>query len=157
MATAAAKVPAASGGFMNRARTLLNTAGSSISEKVFNRKFFVIIILIAIFVAVAVYVYNTYISPRINPDYVPNAEWNSTEETDVATMYLFTVDWCPYSKQAVPIWGKFKNKINNNLINGVQLNFVEIDGEKNSKALEKIRRTIPWRKKNRRIPYYLFS
>jgi len=132
MATKAASVTAA----MTSGTTLADKF-KNFSGKLFNKKFFIIIILIAIFVGVAVYVYNTYVSPRINPEYVPNAEWVSTEEVEGAYMYLFTVDWCPYSKKTKPVWNKFKKKLNNNLINGIKLNFVEIDGEKNTKELEK--------------------
>ena len=120
MATKAASVTAA----MTSGTTLADKF-KNFSGKLFNKKFFIIIILIAIFVGVAVYVYNTYVSPRINPEYVPNAEWVSTEEVEGAYMYLFTVDWCPYSTKAIPIWNKFKKTVTAP-INGTKVIFKEM-------------------------------
>ena len=45
-------------------------------------------VLVVIFLAVAFYVYNTYIAPKINPDFVPNREFKSEGEIKEATLYF---------------------------------------------------------------------
>lgn len=103
----------------------------------FNRNFLIIMVVVAIFLGVAFYVYNTYIAPRINPDFVPNREFTADgDNADVATLYFFGVDWCPYSKKAKPHWEKVKSKFDGRTENNVTINFVEIDGEKQEKELE---------------------
>ena len=38
---------------------------------------------------------------------------NSTDETsNNAELFMFSVDWCPYSKAAKPIWKKLTDKYN---------------------------------------------
>ena len=104
----------------------------------FNKKFLIIMVIVSIFLGVAFYVYNTYVAPRINPDFVANREFDDNEgNIKEATLYFFSVDWCPYSKKAIPIWKKIKNKFNGKEINNITLNFVEIDGEKQETELEK--------------------
>jgi len=110
----------------------------------FSKKFLIIMVIVVIFLGVAFYVYNTYVAPRINPDFVPSREFddgnNSSDVTD-ATMYFFSVDWCPFSKKARPVWEKLKSKFEGTKINNILLNFKEIDGEKNELALEKFETT----------------
>lgn len=115
----------------------LNSKMDTIKGVLFNKKFIVILLLIALFLAIAFYVYNNYIAPRINPDFVANREFKEGEDSDVAELYLFHVDWCPYSKKAKPIWKKIKSKFNNKTINNTNIRLKSIDGEKNNKELEK--------------------
>ena len=102
----------------------------------FNKKFLIIMVIVVIFLGVAFYVYNTYIAPRINPDFVPNREFTTDGEIKNATLYFFTVDWCPYSKKAKPIWNKIKKQFDGKSINNITLSFAEIDGEKDEHQLE---------------------
>ena len=46
---------------------------STIKNIIFNKKFIIILFVVTIFLAVAFYVYNTYIAPKIDPDYVKPA------------------------------------------------------------------------------------
>ena len=66
---------------------------------------------------------------------MPNREFDDGEIKD-ATLYFFTVDWCPYSKKAKPIWKKVKKQFDGKEINHITLNFKEIDGEKQETELE---------------------
>ena len=100
-----------------------------------NKKFLLIMVLVVIFLAVAFYVYNNYVAPKINPDFVPNREFVRDEIKD-ATLYFFKVDWCPYSKKALPIWKKIVKEFNGKKINNIQLTLRSIDGEKDEKSLE---------------------
>ena len=121
---------------LNKMPSLTGTT-DKIKGLLFNRNFLIIMVVVAIFLGVAFYVYNTYIAPRINPDFVPNREFTADgDNADVATLYFFGVDWCPYSKKAKPHWEKVKSKFDGKTENNVTINFVEIDGEKQEKELE---------------------
>ena len=48
-------------------------------ELLLNKKFLIIMVIVAIFLGVAFYVYNTYVAPRINPDFVANREFDDNE------------------------------------------------------------------------------
>lgn len=109
--------------------------GENVKGVLFNKKFIMILIVVVIFLGIAFYVYNTYISPRMNPDFVTNREFTDEGE-GYADIHLFHVDWCPYSKKTLPIWNKLKKKYDGNKINNSVIKFVEINGEKNSKELE---------------------
>ena len=54
---------------------MIEAIKQSVSNLFSNPKLLVILILIAIFIGVAVYVYNTYVVPRLYPDYVANKEF----------------------------------------------------------------------------------
>ena len=123
-------------GILNKMPSLTGTT-DKIKGLLFNRNFLIIMVVVAIFLGVAFYVYNTYIAPRINPDFVPNREFTTDgDDSGLATLYFFGVDWCPYSKKAKPHWEKVKSKFNGRTENNVTINFVEIDGEKQEKELE---------------------
>ena len=51
--------------------------GKKIKSLFLNKKFLVIVFVVALFLGVALYVYNNYIAPRINPDFVPNREFDT--------------------------------------------------------------------------------
>lgn len=122
-------------GMMSSVSNLGSNASSTVKNLLFNKKFLIIIVLVAIFIGIAFYVYNYYIAPRINPDFVPNREFDE-EDSGMAEIFFFAVDWCPYSKKAKPIWESVKKEYNNKKINNSILKFTEIDGEKNAKQLE---------------------
>ena len=114
----------------------VETSASTIKNMIFNKKFIIILFVISIFIAVAFYVYTTYISPQMDPDYVPNREFTDKGEEEAADLYFFSADWCPYSKKARPIWEKIKKQYNGREINNISLRFIELDGEKNEKDME---------------------
>ena len=112
-----------------------------------NKKFLLIIIVVAIFLAVALYVYNTYIAPKINPDFVPNREFGIGDgdpegaggsPSKTAEIYLFSVDWCNHSKEARPHWDSVKKSFNNKQIQGSHyfINFIELDGDKDEAQID---------------------
>ena len=52
----------------------------------------------------ALYVYNYYISPKLDPSFVPNKEFVKEEEAPKkADLYFFYTEWCPHSKKSKPI------------------------------------------------------
>ena len=122
-------------GVLNSIPSLTGTM-DKVKGLLFNKKFLIIMVVVVIFLAVAFYVYNTYVAPRINPDFVPNREFDDDSDAKDATLYFFSVDWCPYSKKAKPIWRKIKKAFDGKQINNITLNLKEIDGEKQETDLE---------------------
>ena len=72
-----------------------------IKSKFSPKKFIIIFFLIAIFLGAAFYVYNKYVAPRLNPNFVANREFTENEPTDggPTELFLFYATWCPYSKK----------------------------------------------------------
>ena len=99
----------------------------------FNWNFIGIMIAVIILILVILYVYQQYIAPKMNPDYVANKEWEqsssdstsgSTSEVDIM---MFTADWCPHCKKAKPIWEEFHNTYDGKVINGYKINIKTIN------------------------------
>lgn len=116
----------------------VESGASTIKNIIFNKKFIIILFVVTIFLAVAFYVYNTYIAPKIDPDYVPNREFTDTssDSESAADLYFFSAKWCPYSKKAKPIWANLKKQFDNKSINNTKLRFIDIDEEKDEKEME---------------------
>ena len=91
-------------------------------------KLLMIIATIAILIAAIVWVYNRYLVPKMEPTYVDNKEFTEEgDETKEAELLIFTVDWCPYCKKAMPVWKKFEEEYNNKTINGYTVYFRTIN------------------------------
>ena len=104
-----------------------------------NKKLMIVIILAAIFIAAAIWVYNNYVKPRVDAAYVPNKEFIQKDggPKDTADLYFFYTTWCPYCKKALPVWEKFKEQVEPTGVNGVKINFIEVDCDKDSKIADK--------------------
>lgn len=91
-------------------------------------KLFFIMVAIVILIVAIVFVYKKYLVPKMNPTYAPNKEFiEKSDEVSDAELLIFTVDWCPYCKKAMPIWKKFKEEYDGKTINGYNLNFRTIN------------------------------
>ncbi len=91
-------------------------------------KLFFIMVAIVILIVAIVFVYKKYLVPQMNPKYVPNKEFTDQKlPTNEAELIIFTVDWCPYCKKAMPIWKKFQEEYDGKTINGYNLNFRTIN------------------------------
>jgi thiol-disulfide isomerase/thioredoxin len=101
-----------------------------------NPNFIIVLCLSAIFLGAALYIYIYYISPKLNPDFVPNREFVK-KDTSIkhATLYLFYVNWCPHSKKALPIWEVLKKRFDGKDVNGITVNLVDINGEQDEEAV----------------------
>jgi thiol-disulfide isomerase/thioredoxin len=86
-------------------------------------KHILILILIIIFAYAAYYGYNTFYASTINK---MNDVANVTEG-NIATVYIFHVDWCPHCVKAMPEWKKFVSKYNGSEVNGYIVNCVDIN------------------------------
>ena len=114
----------------------VNNGMNAVKGMLFNKKFIIILVVTAIFIGIAFWVYTTYVAPSINPDYVPNREFTDGEGSNTADLFMFSVDWCPYSKAAKPVWKKLTDKYNGQEVNGTLLQVTEIDGDKQAQELE---------------------
>ena len=96
---------------------MLENLKASAAHFLSNKKFLVIVLLSCLFIGVAIYVYLNYISPKLDPTFVPNKEF--VKESDIpknADIYFFFTDWCPHSK---------KSKLSLLSLNIPQKNFIQ--------------------------------
>lgn len=109
----------------------------------FNKNFILILGLITLFIVLAIYIYNEYVYKRMNMNYIPNKEFinkideNTQNEYNVADLYLFYTTWCPHCKTTKPIWEKLKETTSSTGVNGVKINFIEIDCDKDKDTANK--------------------
>ena len=106
-------------------------------------KIVMIVVLLSVFVGATYYVYQYYVQPRLNPDFVPNKEFisedsaNSDTPSGPAKIVYYYVKWCPHCKKATPEWQKVKKEFNGKDINGTEIVFEEVDCEKNAESTQK--------------------
>ena len=109
---------------------MLQSAKEYMGQLFSNKKFLVVLVVVALFICLALYVYTTYVAPRLQPSFVPNREF-VPEEAAVkkASLYFFFVDWCPYCKKAQPVWDKMKKKYDQKAIKGITMDFISVNGD----------------------------
>lgn len=121
---------------------MLEVLRKNVAALLTNRKFFIVLVLTVIFIIAALYVYNTYVTPKLNADYVNNKEYvnkKDSDDSDTATIYFFYTVWCPHCKTAQPVWKSLKEKIGDKKINGVKLSFVDVDCDKDTDTADKFK------------------
>ena len=102
------------------------------------KKVILIILLAAVFIVTAVYVYKKYISDKNSSQ--PKKQTCATGESKSADLYLFYTEWCPHCKKTKPEWEQLKkNYSGNNNINGYKLNFIEVDCDANPEIADKFK------------------
>lgn len=105
--------------------------------------FWSIVIALVVFVLACIYVYTQYIAPSVKSDYVPNKEFVpegiDEQPTETADLYFFYTLWCPHCKKSKPIWEELKSQVGNNTINGVRINFIEVDCDKDTETADKFK------------------
>lgn len=102
------------------------------------KRFIVIILIAAIFIVAAIYVYRKTVSNNTalkHPD-IKDSKLSHDDDFDSqdkkADLYLFYTDWCPHCKKTKPEWEQLKKQYQNNKkVNGYTLNFIEVDCEAN--------------------------
>jgi thiol-disulfide isomerase/thioredoxin len=104
-------------------------------------RFWMILMVVIIFLCIAIYLYNKYVTPMLEPEFVSNKEFtdkdDEKENVENVEIIIFTVEWCPHSKKAIPIWNEFKETYPDKTYNGYKLVFTEINGEENSEIADK--------------------
>jgi thiol-disulfide isomerase/thioredoxin len=105
-----------------------------------------ILVLVSLFGLLTYFIYNYYLKNYVDKKYVSNTEFIDEEalnegsrEMKVADFYYFYTKWCPHCKTATPIVNELKTQIqdNNNNFNGVYINFIDVDCEKDTKIADK--------------------
>lgn len=110
--------------------------GSIISGITSNKKILLILFISLIFIGLAFYVYNSYVAPRVNPEYVPNKEFVKEEQPKEAEFYFFYTEWCPHCKNAKPIIQQLEKDYENQTINNTKIIFRNIDCDKDEKTAD---------------------
>ena len=125
---------------------IINSVRDTVTQAVTNKNFLMILVVTAIFIAIAFWVYTKYVAPKLQPDFADNKEFISEsaggeDSVTDAQIYMFYTDWCPHCKTAMKETGKnaswkpIQAKYNGKAINGVTLTFNEINGEKEEATL----------------------
>ena len=106
-------------------------------QGLFNNKYVMIAIIVAIFVIAAFFLYRNYFnkgnSPTITDDIY---DGNNNNGSDVELM-LFHVDWCPHCKTALPEWEKLKQEYANKKVNGHKIIFLEYNCTEETEEITK--------------------
>lgn len=110
--------------------------------KAANIQFLLIILIVIVFTLAAIYMYKRSYAGKLKQKYVANNEFSqngSRAENNLKTadIYFFYTEWCPHCKTAKPVWADFKKQIGNEKVNGVTLNFIEVDCDKDTDTSDK--------------------
>lgn len=150
---------------------MMESIQSSSYSLLSSSKFWMILVAILLFLFVAVFVYNKYVAGVLSPNYIANNEFpsemtegesgdgegTSEDSGPEVEIIMFTVEWCPHSKKAMPVWEELKDKYNGKRFNGHKLTFVEVNGEENPGMADKYKvegyPTIKMLKDNQVIEY----
>ena len=110
---------------------------SAIKSRLSWKLVFILVTIVALIMAIA-YVYKKYMTPKLNVEYEPNKEFIDKDDSGEVEIIMFSVDWCPYCKKAMPIWKEFKEEYSGKVINGYKLNFetVNCTDEKDNNVVE---------------------
>ena len=72
-----------------------------------------------------------------NITHASNKEIIKSDES--AIVYYFYTEWCPYCKKAKPEWEKFKDVYSKQSVNGYNLEFKEVDADKDEETATKFK------------------
>ena len=106
-----------------------------------NKKVLIVIGCSAIFICAAIFVFLTYVKPKLNKQYVANKEFTKTDSNfdSQSDLYFFYTSWCPHCKSAKPTWEKLKQDVGNSQVNGTTIKFIEIDCDQDSATADKFK------------------
>ena len=119
---------------------MLENIQSGAYDLLTSSRFWMLLIVAIFFLIVAIYLYNKYVTPMVDNKYVANNEFQQkSDDSDVQNveLYIFTVNWCPHSKKAIPIWEQLKAEYSNKTFNNYNINFIQVDGEENPSLADK--------------------
>ena len=91
-----------------------------------------------LFIFIAIYVYQTYISPKLAPAYNYSQEGMQSGSGKQAELMLFYVDWCPHCKTGKPAWDEVKNEYQHKIINGYNVLFKEYNCTEETAEIEQL-------------------
>ena len=93
----------------------------------YNWKYIFIITSVMILISAIVYVYKSYVEPRLNNNYDENKEFIIKGDSSEVDVYMFTVDWCPHCRKAMPVWKDLEKQYGEKDYKGYKINLVTID------------------------------
>lgn len=118
----------------------LNDIKNKLGKNAGNTQFLFVLLIAVLFLIAALFIYKRYVASGINANYVTNNEFSKTSDRSSVTtadIYFFYTEWCPHCKTAKPIWADFKNQMGGKKVNGISLNFIEIDCDKDTATSDK--------------------
>ena len=118
----------------------LNDIKQKLGKAATNTQLLIIILVLIIFIIAAIFIYRKSVVGRLNNKYVTNNEFSKNVNKGTITsadIYFFYTEWCPHCKTAKPIWADFKTQMAGKQVNGVTLNFFEIDCDKDAATSDK--------------------
>lgn len=118
---------------------MLSTITQKLSAIGGSKKILIILLVAAIFIGIAFYLYTTYISPKVDPSYVENKEILSDQPQQEVTLYFFYTTWCPHCKAAKPEWQKLKDEYENTPFNNTNIIFREVDCDKEESVADEFK------------------
>ena len=117
----------------------LNELNTKFGRFAGNKQILVILFVVIIFLIAALVVYRRYISAGLSRKYVANNEFTNEGAITSADIYFFYTTWCPHCKTAKPIWQEFKDEMKDQKVNGIKLNFFEVDCDKDAETSDKFK------------------
>ena len=92
---------------------------------------------------ISITVYFMYTTTFKKPTYVDNKEFVNKDTSqqlsgtnqEAVDIYFFHTSWCPHCKTAFPIWNELKTELPT--MNGIEINYIEVDCEEDSETAEK--------------------
>jgi thiol-disulfide isomerase/thioredoxin len=118
----------------------LNDIKQKLGKAATNTQLLIIILVLIIFIIAALFIYRKSVVGKLNNKYVTNNEFSKNVNKGTITsadIYFFYTEWCPHCKTAKPIWADFKKQMGGKQVNGVTLNFFEIDCDKDAATSDK--------------------
>jgi len=120
---------------------LIKNISSTMLKYFGNGRNIIIIFVACIFLIAAIFIIKKHIPSTKKNAFVPNNEFKQSAGIDSVDLYLFYTTWCPHCKTTKPIWEKFKQEYTNKTVNGITINFFEIDCDKDTATSEKYKIT----------------
>ena len=84
------------------------------------------VILIIIFILLGIYVLQKYGNKLLKKNRFNDVANESPSETALR-ITMYSVDWCPHCKKALPEWDAFANTYHKKIINGYMVQCVKLD------------------------------
>lgn len=124
-------------GFMGKVKGMFSRMNATV---------FIYLFVFLLFMILAYYLYQTYVSPKLSPSYADNSSPSSSgsggggsgKGGKEAELILFSTDWCPHCKTAKPHWEEVKAEYNNKMINGYHVIFTEVNCTEESAEVERM-------------------
>jgi thiol-disulfide isomerase/thioredoxin len=88
--------------------------------------YYFVLLLLVLFGGISYYLFlQYYLNPSVDVKYKDVPNMSDNDKRVLITMYH--VDWCPYCKTALPEYESFKQKYNDQIVNGYRIRVVEMD------------------------------